>query len=64
MFPYHKQHRSNTKVQRNAGSCFWCASFLELPFTIDVCPSCMNGKVESMPLSDKEIYAFDFDPTS
>jgi hypothetical protein len=22
----------------------------------------MNGKVESMPLSDKEIYTFDYDP--
>ena len=44
------------------GSCFWCASFLELRVAIDVCPSCMNGKVESMPLSDKEIYTFDYDP--
>lgn len=40
------------------GSCFWCASFLDLRFTSDVCPSCMNGKVESMPLSDKVIYTF------
>jgi len=45
------------------GSCFWCASFLELRFTIDICPSCKSGKVESMPLSDKEIYTFDYDPT-
>jgi hypothetical protein len=25
---------------------------------------CMYGKVESMPLSDKEIYTFDYDLTS
>ena len=30
---------------------------------IDVCPLCMNGKVESIPLPDKEIYTFDYDPT-
>jgi len=46
------------------GSCFWCASFLELRVMIDVCPLCMYGKVESMPLSDKEIYTFDYDLTS
>src|SRR6185437_15934111 len=46
------------------GSCFWCASFLELRVMIDVCPLGMYGKVESMPLSDKEIYTFDYDLTS
>ncbi|HMH09767.1 MAG TPA: hypothetical protein VK553_03605 [Candidatus Nitrosopolaris rasttigaisensis] len=29
--------------------------------TVEKCPSCMNGKVESMPLSDKEIYTFRYD---
>jgi hypothetical protein len=27
-------------------------------FTIEKCPSCMNGKIESMPLSDNEIFKF------
>jgi hypothetical protein len=42
-------------------SCFWCASYLNFRGTVEVCPSCMNGKVESMPLSDKEIYTFRYD---
>ena len=42
-------------------SCFWCASYLNFRGTVEVCPSCVNGKVESMPLSDKEIYTFRYD---
>jgi hypothetical protein len=36
-------------------SCFWCASYLEWGGTVEICPSCINGKVESMPISDTEI---------
>jgi hypothetical protein len=43
------------------GSCYWCASSISLLGTVEICPSCMNGKVESMPLSDKEIYTFRYD---
>jgi len=43
------------------GSCYWCASYLNLRGRVETCPSCMNGKVESMPLSDKEIYTFRYD---
>ena len=32
-------------------SCFWCASYLNFRGTVEVCPSCMNGKVESMPIN-------------
>ncbi len=39
-------------------SCFWCASDLNLPGIVERCPSCMNGKVESMPISNNEIYTF------
>jgi len=39
-------------------SCLWCASDLNLRGTVEICPSCMNGKVESMPISDNEIYTF------
>jgi hypothetical protein len=42
-------------------SCFWCASYLNFRDTVEVCPSCVNGKVESMPLSDNEIYTFRYD---
>ncbi len=41
-------------------SCFWCASYLNLRGTVEICPSCMNCKVESMPISDKEIYTFHY----
>ena len=40
------------------GSCYWCASYLSLRGRVETCPSCMNGKVESMPISDNEIYTF------
>jgi hypothetical protein len=33
------------------GSCYWCASYLNLRGTVETCPSCMNGKVESMPIN-------------
>ena len=33
------------------GSCYWCASYLSLRGTVEICPSCMNGKVESMPIN-------------
>jgi hypothetical protein len=32
------------------GSCYWCASYLNLRGRVETCPSCMNGKVESMPI--------------
>ncbi len=43
------------------GSCFWCASYINVRDTVETCPSCMYGKVESMPLSDNEIYTFRYD---
>jgi hypothetical protein len=41
------------------GSCYWCASYLNLGGRVETCPSCMNGKVESMPISDNEIYTLE-----
>jgi len=69
MVPYHKQQHSNKERTAECkqihfllcGSCFWCASYIDLRNTVEKCPSCMNGKVESMPLSDKEIYTFRYD---
>jgi hypothetical protein len=40
------------------GSCVWCATCIDSRVTIEKCPSCMNGKVESRPLSDDEIFKF------
>ncbi|MDP9289639.1 MAG: hypothetical protein M3P08_15780, partial [Thermoproteota archaeon] len=31
------------------GSCYWCASYLSLRVTVEICPSCLKGKVVSMP---------------
>jgi hypothetical protein len=45
------------------GSCYWCASYFSLRGTVEICPSCMNGKVESMPISDNEIYTFHYSAT-
>jgi len=42
-------------------SCFWCASLLNNRPTVDVCPSCMKAELESIPISLREIYKFDYD---
>jgi hypothetical protein len=36
-------------------SCFWCAPDLNLRGKVEICPLCMNGKLESMPLSINQI---------
>ncbi len=33
------------------GSCYWCASSISLLGTVEICPSCMNGKLKSMPIN-------------
>jgi hypothetical protein len=43
------------------GSCLCCASYINLSDTVETCPSCMYSKVESMLLSDNEIYTFRYD---
>jgi hypothetical protein len=44
-------------------SCFWCASCLDSSKRIVTkCPCCNNGRLESMPISDKESYRFRRDP--
>jgi hypothetical protein len=42
------------------GSCFWSATCFDQS-GIEICPSCMEGKVESMPLSIDEICELQFD---
>jgi hypothetical protein len=43
-------------------SCFWCASCLNLGVMVDKCPICDNGKVESMPVCDNELYKSNLNP--
>ena len=51
--------KTETKLNQSyfllCGSCFWCASYFKVHYIIQICPSCMNGKIESMPLSINEI---------
>lgn len=43
-------------------SCFWCASHLNnMNRCFEICPSCKDSKVESMPISIEEAYKFDYD---
>ena len=47
------------------GSCFWCASQstnCDVSEVITKCPSCKSKQIESMPISQDEIYTFDHDP--
>ena len=61
--PYEKRDISSS--ERNfliCSSCFWCASYLNNMHSFgDICPSCKNDKVESMPISFDETYKFDYD---
>ena len=43
-------------------SCFWCASCLNLGVKVDRCPICDIGKVESMQVSDNELYKSNRNP--
>jgi hypothetical protein len=46
-------------------SCFWCASSYvdfdkKMNISTEKCPLCQNGRIESLPISDNEIYRFDY----
>lgn len=43
-------------------SCFWCASCLNLGVKVDRCPICDICKVESMQVSDNELYKSNRNP--
>jgi hypothetical protein len=62
--PYSEQ-REIAFRERNfliCSSCFWCASYLTNVHSFgDICPSCKNDKVESMPISFDETYKFNYD---
>lgn len=51
--------RKDCKYFLICGSCFWCASCFDHS-SIEVCPSCLESRVESMPLSN-EICEFQYD---
>jgi hypothetical protein len=42
----------------------WCASYLRRNYgtTISKCPTCNKSRVESIPISDNDVYRFDYDP--
>jgi len=44
-------------------TCYWCASDIDVrkPM-ITQCPSCNSVEIESVPISDKELYQFDYHP--
>jgi hypothetical protein len=57
-------------------SCFWCASYYITPkmfsrmtkatknisaVNITKCPSCIEGNIESLPITENEEYKFDYD---
>jgi hypothetical protein len=43
-------------------TCYWCASEIGSKSMFSECPSCNSVEVESMPISDKELYKFDYHP--
>jgi hypothetical protein len=46
-------------------SCFWCASYYHNSSDknrITKCPGCYSDELESMPISSREVYKFDYNP--
>ena len=46
-------------------SCFWCVSQSNNCNTCNIineCPSCKSNQIESMPISQNEVYNFSYDP--
>ena len=43
-------------------TCYWCASDIGSKSKFTKCPSCNGVEIESMRLSDKELYEFDYHP--
>ena len=43
-------------------ACYWCASDIVSKSKFTKCPSCSSVEFESMPLSHKELYTFDYHP--
>jgi len=41
---------------------YWCASDIGSKSKFTKCPSCKSVEVESMPISDKELFKFDHQP--
>ena len=47
-------------------SCFWCASYYRNSSDknrITKCPACYSDELESMPISSREVYKFDYNPS-
>lgn len=62
-------HTTNKEIQfLLCQSCFWCASSYNIIVNdpsitrIVNCPSCDNNKIESMPISENEVYRVDHNP--
>jgi hypothetical protein len=56
--PYCKSKQSNTNHFLLCGSCFWCASSLNLRglSRIFKCPICKYAFIKSMPIFENEVY--------
>ena len=42
-------------------SCFWCASYFNYSKVAIRCPTCSSDNVESMPISNDELYTYSHD---
>ena len=53
-------HQADSKAFLICKSCFWCASRLNTRHVIIKCPGCdNNGLLNSIPISDNEVYEID-----
>jgi hypothetical protein len=60
--PYMRyDHLADSKAFLICKWCFWCASNLSTRSVITKCPMCdNNGLLNSIPISDKEVYEIDY----
>jgi hypothetical protein len=52
-------HQADSKAFLICKWCFWCAANLSTKKVITKCPMCDNTLLNSMPISDKEVYEID-----
>ena len=60
-YPNYNYH-AESKYFLICKSCFWCASYLNRSNMISKCPVCANNVdalLDSIPISDKELYRID-----
>ena len=55
---YH-DHSHDVSFFQICQSCFWCTSTLHATRMIKICPVCTSEEIDSLPISQNEVYPYD-----